>query len=171
MLCVAYEMTLAQGLNYERRVFHGLFATNDQKEGKDVIHFRNRRPADQNLQAWARSLRRGRLTSPTIKALVGTINATQRSLTKIHVVPVNDPSCVHKHASAPNKEDAASPLACSQWRLPFSPLWSCRNRCFSCYIELTYCHACAGNVHSRDEHPTDDDRPCGGKYKSTAKLQ
>ena len=29
----AYEMTLAQGLNYERRVFHGLFATNDQKEG------------------------------------------------------------------------------------------------------------------------------------------
>ena len=30
---VAYEMTLAQGINYERRVFHGLFGTEDQKEG------------------------------------------------------------------------------------------------------------------------------------------
>ncbi|KAF9453922.1 enoyl-CoA hydratase [Macrolepiota fuliginosa MF-IS2] len=29
----AYEMTLAEGLKYERRIFHSLFATNDQKEG------------------------------------------------------------------------------------------------------------------------------------------
>jgi hypothetical protein len=30
---LAYEMTLAEGLRFERRIFHGLFATNDQKEG------------------------------------------------------------------------------------------------------------------------------------------
>ncbi|KIK68914.1 hypothetical protein GYMLUDRAFT_34922 [Collybiopsis luxurians FD-317 M1] len=29
----AYEMTLAEGLRFERRTFHGLFATRDQKEG------------------------------------------------------------------------------------------------------------------------------------------
>ena len=29
----AYEMPLAQGINFERRVFHGLFGTEDQKEG------------------------------------------------------------------------------------------------------------------------------------------
>ncbi|KAF5351725.1 hypothetical protein D9756_007463 [Leucocoprinus leucothites] len=29
----AYETTLTEGLKYERRIFHGLFATNDQKEG------------------------------------------------------------------------------------------------------------------------------------------
>jgi enoyl-CoA hydratase len=29
----AYEMTLAQGINFERRLFHGLFGTEDQKEG------------------------------------------------------------------------------------------------------------------------------------------
>ncbi|XP_006460912.1 hypothetical protein AGABI2DRAFT_192491 [Agaricus bisporus var. bisporus H97] len=29
----AYETTMAEGLKYERRIFHGLFATNDQKEG------------------------------------------------------------------------------------------------------------------------------------------
>ena len=29
----AYETTLAAGLQYERRVFHGLFSTKDQKEG------------------------------------------------------------------------------------------------------------------------------------------
>lgn len=30
---VAYETTLQQGVQYERRVFHGLFSTADQKEG------------------------------------------------------------------------------------------------------------------------------------------
>lgn len=29
----AYEMSLANGLHFERRLFHQLFATNDQKEG------------------------------------------------------------------------------------------------------------------------------------------
>ena len=29
----AYEMTLSEGIRYERRVFHALFATDDQKEG------------------------------------------------------------------------------------------------------------------------------------------
>ena len=29
----AYEMTLAEGIRYERRTFHALFATHDQKEG------------------------------------------------------------------------------------------------------------------------------------------
>jgi|TARA_R100000501_G_scaffold5804_1_gene12828 enoyl-CoA hydratase len=33
----AYEMTLAQGINYERRVFHGLFGTEDQKEGMSAF--------------------------------------------------------------------------------------------------------------------------------------
>ena len=30
----AYEHTLNEGLRYERRVFHSLFATKDQKEGE-----------------------------------------------------------------------------------------------------------------------------------------
>ncbi|MCH7631137.1 MAG: enoyl-CoA hydratase/isomerase family protein, partial [Proteobacteria bacterium] len=29
----AYEMSLSEGIRYERRVFHALFATDDQKEG------------------------------------------------------------------------------------------------------------------------------------------
>ena len=33
-VAIAYELTLAEGLRFERRIFHGLFATNDQKEGK-----------------------------------------------------------------------------------------------------------------------------------------
>ena len=38
----AYEGTLADGIQYERRVFHSLFATEDQKEGMDA--FLNKRP-------------------------------------------------------------------------------------------------------------------------------
>lgn len=44
----AFETTLQQGLNYERRSFHALFATEDQKEGmaafvdKRVASFNNR---------------------------------------------------------------------------------------------------------------------------------
>jgi enoyl-CoA hydratase len=34
---LAYETTLAEGLKYERRIFHGLFATNDQKEGEHEV--------------------------------------------------------------------------------------------------------------------------------------
>ena len=40
----AYEMSLAQGINYERRLFHGLFGTEDQKEG--MAAFVAKRPAE-----------------------------------------------------------------------------------------------------------------------------
>jgi len=33
----AYELTLAEGLRFERRIFHSLFATNDQKEGMSAF--------------------------------------------------------------------------------------------------------------------------------------
>ncbi len=39
----AYEMPLAEGMLYERRMFHSLFATEDQKEGMDA--FVNKRKA------------------------------------------------------------------------------------------------------------------------------
>ena len=39
----AYEGTLSDGLMFERRLFHALFATNDQKEGMDA--FVNKRAA------------------------------------------------------------------------------------------------------------------------------
>ncbi|VUZ25989.1 putative enoyl-CoA hydratase echA8 [uncultured Comamonas sp.] len=39
----AYEGTLSDGLMFERRLFHSLFATQDQKEGMDA--FLNKRPA------------------------------------------------------------------------------------------------------------------------------
>ncbi|MGB3723007.1 MAG: enoyl-CoA hydratase-related protein [Pacificimonas sp.] len=40
----AYEMTLAQGIGHERRIFHGLFGTEDQKEG--MAAFSEKRPGD-----------------------------------------------------------------------------------------------------------------------------
>jgi enoyl-CoA hydratase len=30
---IAFESSLAEGVRFERRIFHSLFATNDQKEG------------------------------------------------------------------------------------------------------------------------------------------
>ncbi len=42
MVNAAYEMTLAQGINFERRLFHGLFGTEDQKEGMSA--FVDKRP-------------------------------------------------------------------------------------------------------------------------------
>ena len=45
---LAYETTLAQGVHFERRLFHALFATADQKEGmaafaeKRQPNFKNR---------------------------------------------------------------------------------------------------------------------------------
>ena len=39
----AFEGTLADGVMFERRLFHSLFATQDQKEGMDA--FLNKRPA------------------------------------------------------------------------------------------------------------------------------
>jgi enoyl-CoA hydratase len=44
----AYETTLAEGVRFERRIFHSLFATEDQKEGmrafteKRLPKFKNR---------------------------------------------------------------------------------------------------------------------------------
>jgi enoyl-CoA hydratase len=44
----AYETTLAEGIRFERRVFHAMFALDDQKEGMDAFigkraaEFRNR---------------------------------------------------------------------------------------------------------------------------------
>jgi enoyl-CoA hydratase len=38
----AYEVTLAEGIRFERRVFHALFATDDQKEG--MAAFVEKRP-------------------------------------------------------------------------------------------------------------------------------
>ena len=38
----AYETTLAEGVRFERRVFHALFATEDQKEGMSA--FAEKRP-------------------------------------------------------------------------------------------------------------------------------
>ncbi|KAJ7287768.1 enoyl-CoA hydratase [Mycena rebaudengoi] len=40
----AYELNLAEGLRFERRLFHGLFATNDQKEG--MAAFAEKRKAE-----------------------------------------------------------------------------------------------------------------------------
>lgn len=42
----ADEMTLSEGLRFERRLFHSLFATNDQKEGMSA--FLEKRPAGFN---------------------------------------------------------------------------------------------------------------------------
>jgi enoyl-CoA hydratase len=40
----AYETTLSEGLRFERRVFHALFATEDQKEG--MAAFVGKRPPE-----------------------------------------------------------------------------------------------------------------------------
>jgi enoyl-CoA hydratase len=42
MINAAFEMELAQGINFERRLFHGLFGTEDQKEG--MAAFVDKRP-------------------------------------------------------------------------------------------------------------------------------
>jgi enoyl-CoA hydratase len=40
----AYETSLAQGVHFERRLFHSLFATEDQKEGMAAF-VEKRKPA------------------------------------------------------------------------------------------------------------------------------
>ena len=44
MVNAAYEMPLAQGINFERRLFHGLFGSEDQKEG--MAAFVEKRPGN-----------------------------------------------------------------------------------------------------------------------------
>ncbi len=44
MVNAAFEMGLAQGINFERRLFHGLFGTQDQKEG--MAAFVEKRPGN-----------------------------------------------------------------------------------------------------------------------------
>jgi enoyl-CoA hydratase len=44
MVNAAFEMSLAQGINFERRLFHGLFGTADQKEG--MAAFVEKRPGN-----------------------------------------------------------------------------------------------------------------------------
>ena len=44
MVNTAFEMGLAQGINFERRLFHGLFGTEDQKEG--MAAFIDKRPGN-----------------------------------------------------------------------------------------------------------------------------
>jgi enoyl-CoA hydratase len=44
MVNAAFEMTLAQGVNFERRLFHGLFGSADQKEG--MAAFVEKRPGN-----------------------------------------------------------------------------------------------------------------------------
>jgi len=43
MINTAFETGLAQGIRFERRLFHGLFGTEDQKEG--MAAFIEKRPA------------------------------------------------------------------------------------------------------------------------------
>ena len=43
----AFETTLAEGVKFERRVFHALFATEDQKEGMSAF-VEKRKPAFRN---------------------------------------------------------------------------------------------------------------------------
>ncbi|GAA97960.1 hypothetical protein E5Q_04640 [Mixia osmundae IAM 14324] len=44
----AYELSLSSGLTFERRLFHGLFSTNDQKEGMSAF-------AEKRKAAWTNS--------------------------------------------------------------------------------------------------------------------
>jgi enoyl-CoA hydratase len=44
MINAAFEMPLSQGIRFERRLFHGLFGTEDQKEG--MAAFVEKRPGD-----------------------------------------------------------------------------------------------------------------------------
>ena len=44
MINAAFEMGLSQGINFERRLFHGLFGTEDQKEG--MTAFVEKRPGN-----------------------------------------------------------------------------------------------------------------------------
>jgi enoyl-CoA hydratase len=44
MVNAAFEIPLGQGIHFERRLFHGLFGTEDQKEG--MAAFVEKRPGN-----------------------------------------------------------------------------------------------------------------------------
>jgi enoyl-CoA hydratase len=44
MINAAFEIPLSQGIRFERRLFHGLFGTEDQKEG--MTAFVDKRPGN-----------------------------------------------------------------------------------------------------------------------------
>jgi enoyl-CoA hydratase len=44
MVNAAFEIPLGQGIRFERRLFHGLFGTEDQKEG--MVAFVEKRPGN-----------------------------------------------------------------------------------------------------------------------------
>ena len=67
----AYELSLNEGLRLERRTFHSLFATNDQKEGVyNFLLFDIRVCSEVLLQAWPRLRKSGRRTSRTLRRAV-----------------------------------------------------------------------------------------------------
>ena len=71
MVNAAFEMGLAQGINFERRLFHGLFGTEDQKEG--MTAFVEKRPG--KWTGWQRRQRRhvgSRLTARRTRSRHGT---------------------------------------------------------------------------------------------------
>lgn len=66
----AYELSLKEGLRLERRTFHSLFATNDQKEGTHTIESTTVLPLIYILlQAWELSQKRERPTSLTLRGV------------------------------------------------------------------------------------------------------
>lgn len=64
----AFDLPLKEGLRFERRLFHGLFATSDQKEGENAC-FRPIRAfsLDSVLQGWPHLLRSGNQNLRTSK--------------------------------------------------------------------------------------------------------
>ena len=51
----AYETTLAEGMRFERRLFHAMFALEDQKEGMDGLHRASVRQNFATAERWTRA--------------------------------------------------------------------------------------------------------------------
>src|SRR5207302_8598704 len=68
----AYETTLAEGVRFERRLFHSTFATEDQKEGmaafiaKRKPDFKNRRLQERPSAAYFRGSRAAAIDGPQL---------------------------------------------------------------------------------------------------------
>lgn len=64
----AFDLPLKEGLRFERRLFHGLFATSDQKEGENACFSPIRAfSLDSVLQGWPHLLRSGNQNLRTSK--------------------------------------------------------------------------------------------------------